>query len=670
MTARGLEPFGFQGSPPPPSNNTEDDNNDQHSRMIHRPTEENTTEDDTAQQELQETTNEGDIATAPEEGEAQQHQSMVALPISGNQQQQHQQFAEEASRALSRLQLQSQPSSSSAVKSSNAIIVSNENGRASLNDSGSAKCTDAIVSTGGGDNDENDTANSNNNNTQLVCATTNNTGHNIVHNPQQHLNNTDSYGEGALTVLPPNELSTTTSDAALAANTFTEMIHDGVLRRAAGGGGVGGSGGGGMGGGGGLNGESLCPPGFYVDGSGVVRRSGGGAPAVGGGGGTGSYRHQGNHSNLGGVGSGGYPDNNAGMRGGGGMNNENHHRGMAMKNGSPGNSGSMGGGGGSGGGGGGGHAHYSMAGGKGLVSTSTSRPHGGGQDPLETDVYHDEEEDEEDEDDDDDEEEEEDSSEISASDEDGSWIAWFCGLRGNEFFCEVDEDYIQDDFNLTGLNGLVPYYDYALDMVLDVEMPMEDTLTEEQQEIVESAAEMLYGLIHARYIVTNRGMHAMYEKYRSASFGRCPHVFCQGQPVLPVGLSDLPRNYTVNVFCPRCHGLFFPKSTRQANIDGAYFGTTFPHLYLMNHPVSAACFSFLVNKSRCCQLWLSFLPLLPLFVHFISQDMIPVRPSQQYVPRVYGFKIHQSSLYFRNHEEDPDNRNRRVTRSRQGGGRR
>jgi len=238
------------------------------------------------------------------------------------------------------------------------------------------------------------------------------------------------------------------------------------------------------------------------------------------------------------------------------------------------------------------------------------------------------------------EEEEEDSSEISASDEDGSWIAWFCGLRGNEFFCEVDEDYIQDDFNLTGLNGLVPYYDYALDMVLDVEMPMEDSLTEEQQEIVESAAEMLYGLIHARYIVTNRGMHAMYEKYRSASFGRCPHVFCQGQPVLPVGLSDLPRNYTVNVFCPRCHGLFFPKSTRQANIDGAYFGTTFPHLYLMTHP-----------------------------------EMIPVRPSQQYVPRVYGFKINQMSLYFRNHEDDAPMMNqndsrasRRTSRSRQGGG--
>ncbi len=46
----------------------------------------------------------------------------------------------------------------------------------------------------------------------------------------------------------------------------------------------------------------------------------------------------------------------------------------------------------------------------------------------------------------------------------------FIYFKGNEFFCEIPEEYISDEFNLTGLSEtLGTYYDYALDTILDRE---------------------------------------------------------------------------------------------------------------------------------------------------------------------------------------------------------
>ena len=114
--------------------------------------------------------------------------------------------------------------------------------------------------------------------------------------------------------------------------------------------------------------------------------------------------------------------------------------------------------------------------------------------------------------------------------------------------------------------GQVPYYDYALDLILDADSPNNEILTEEQHELVESAAEMLYGLIHVRYILTSRGMGAMFEKFKNCEFGRCPRVHCNGQACLPIGTSDVPRQATVKIFCPKCCDIYYPRSKYQARL--------------------------------------------------------------------------------------------------------
>lgn len=45
-----------------------------------------------------------------------------------------------------------------------------------------------------------------------------------------------------------------------------------------------------------------------------------------------------------------------------------------------------------------------------------------------------------------------------------SWISSFCSLLGHEYFAEISEDFIEDDFNLTGLQTQVSMYKEALEV--------------------------------------------------------------------------------------------------------------------------------------------------------------------------------------------------------------
>jgi len=102
--------------------------------------------------------------------------------------------------------------------------------------------------------------------------------------------------------------------------------------------------------------------------------------------------------------------------------------------------------------------------------------------------------------------------------------------------------------------------------------------------LIESSAEMLYGLIHQRFICSRAGIQQMSEKYELSHFGVCPRTFCDQVRTLPVGLSDVPGEDTVKLFCPSCLDVYVPPNSRFQTVDGAFFGRTFGALFLLTFP--------------------------------------------------------------------------------------
>ena len=77
--------------------------------------------------------------------------------------------------------------------------------------------------------------------------------------------------------------------------------------------------------------------------------------------------------------------------------------------------------------------------------------------------------------------------------------------------------------------------------------------------------------------------------------------------MLPIGLNENLKVARVKVYCPKCEDVYYPKK-KCRDVDGAFFGTSFPHLLLMNFT-----------------------------------DLVYEKSEEKYTATVYGFKIHKKA---------------------------
>ena len=90
--------------------------------------------------------------------------------------------------------------------------------------------------------------------------------------------------------------------------------------------------------------------------------------------------------------------------------------------------------------------------------------------------------------------------------------------------------------------------------------------------------------------------------------------------MLPIGLSDMPGEAMVKLYCPKCQEIYNPKSSRHHHTDGAYFGTGFP----VSIPIFIRLRYYFVQH----------------MLFMVHPEYRPKRPTSQFVARLYGFKIH------------------------------
>ena len=184
-----------------------------------------------------------------------------------------------------------------------------------------------------------------------------------------------------------------------------------------------------------------------------------------------------------------------------------------------------------------------------------------------------------------------------------SWVDWLLTTSYGTYFVKIDDGYLNNVFNYYGLRQKVPYFKYAYDLIRGPYLDPKERPKEWPKDM-DSYGLCLYGLLHARYLLTTEGQNAMLVKYNSGKFPHCPRTLCRGTCCLPYGSSDNIGQTSIQMFCPNCNDIYSINDEPSNFTDGAFFGPSWVHSFLKHFP-----------------------------------HLVPSEQPEKYVPRIFGFRV-------------------------------
>ena len=172
-----------------------------------------------------------------------------------------------------------------------------------------------------------------------------------------------------------------------------------------------------------------------------------------------------------------------------------------------------------------------------------------------------------------------------------TWVTWMLAQPPSAIFVEVDHNFLVSESMNPDIQKAVNNFEKARTVLLGKRT--------EKIDPVERDALDIYGLVHARYLLTEAGMQKMIKKRNQGKFPKCPRLLCKKCTCVPVGID---KDTTVKMFCPNCTDVY---DCKDYELEGRYFGKEWVHMLMKKHP-----------------------------------EIVENERAEMYEPRVYGYRVY------------------------------